>query len=596
MNKGDQYARDGAGLLVIGMGGLIVICPWLSRATPTPGAAIMCLALGAVGLAGGVWIIVDGRSSIQLHLASEAIRQGRTGGVLEILERVEALPNRWFTRRTTQWHRGDYWFIQGDLERAAAHYRASCAAPLGLENRKEKKAASQTCQSFLALALALRGDPAALGEVVAIERSGLASPELRARVHLVRALLLEREGKRRELRALFRAHYALLLEHASRWELAILKALRRRVGARGAEGYRYSPEDLPGGADSSEGDRWLRLVAPHLLDGETVGSSAERAPFDIAEESPDQARQQTSKRPPAKAPAIPEATEFSRIGFWMLDLLLLLSGIIGPIFVFWCQQKYHHGIPGRSPFEMIAFNSPFFVSCALFIFSQSCRRRARTQLLLEIERLFACGQPEAVIALLERRKPGRFLSIVPEAALHHSRALEQTGWPSEALARCDQGVLYARKAMKSRLGRASGVLFTTLDLMAQQAFLLALLDREAEAEAAIVRKERLKPGPVEGWSSEMIRFRVALITKLRQGKLAEAAALVARRPADLGLDVREEFVCEVLDLVSRGGTEAARVSLREELAEMPWVEAWMDRYVPAVLRALGRGDQGRRAA
>ncbi len=547
---------------------------------------------GAFFLAVGGYQILIGRLVPLLSMASRALSQGDPAELRESIEKMEALPGRWLTRGSSEMLRSALTFMQGDLAGAATHGRASRAGARGFFTQFFNSLVSLQGSSYLALALALQKDPAALAEARSAEQNPLSFPDVVARSLLARAVLLDGQGQREELRVLLRTEAACLLEASLPRERALVRALRRKVRGEPAAGYRQAaPGERGVEEDAPEIEAWLRQVAPQVL-GEPVSEAgeplAEADPMPFEDEPMEQARRQhKASKPVEPLPASPAPPSFFQRTKAPLLLTMGTTLVIAVVVVI--QQAM--GGPAQSaslaeadPGSRVLLFPVLFVLLFVVFYARFIREiKARLALLAEAQRLIWRGRPSEAIPVLVRSRTGKTMAYFAYADLLTATALEHLGRPDEALERCDAGISLARK-QAARVTTHDTIL---PGLLTERAFLLAALDREKEALTTLAKLEKEFP---EHWQRAQARLRVELIISLRQGKLAEAATIAARRPSSMSIGLREELVCDALGLLSRS-SPAAIVRLREEITDSPGVEAWMDRYVPAVLRALGRAGR-----
>jgi tetratricopeptide (TPR) repeat protein len=522
------------------------------------------------------------------------------------VEAVEALPGRFITRQNTEYLRTIAAFLQGDLAQTIAHARAGGSAPLSLFNREARRLLAMQCQSFLALSLALQGDPAALEESRAVEQSPSSSVDAVTRSILARAVLLERQGKREELSSLLRAEAALLIGASLPRERALVRALRRQLRGLPVADYRQDASEPASESEAAEIEAWLRKVAPQVLErseaapGEPAPALTPARPADAP---PDLARK------PSETPVAPGEIPAAPAPAWRRKLALVALSLGGLLLLLWLGETglvaYVDSVAASRAMSTagkarllarttgMAMNLvvmlPVFALAIWLYYRAFARLREMTsssRALVAAQLMLFRGKLTEALGLLAGVSAGHLPQARVQAHLLAARVLEFQGRPAEALARCDQGIA----ASRAFNARASTHDIIAPELLAERAFLLAALDREAEALASLDQLEQEFP---EHAFRALARFRVELMTQLRQGKLTAAAALAASRPASLPLGLREEIVCELLTALPRGKSATLTLErLRQEIADAPGVRGWIDTYTPAVLRALGRASTG----
>jgi hypothetical protein len=192
------------------------------------------------------------------------------------------------------------------------------------------------------------------------------------------------------------------------------------------------------------------------------------------------------------------------------------------------------------------------------------------------------GDPEILAALqsMTRSATGH---VAAQAELVLAEHAERRADFAAARAACDDGIEAADRDKASRIATSQRIL---PDLRAERAFLLAATDRPAEARAELALLAERHPTYPHRAAAEL---RVALVTHLRRGDLAAAAALAAGPIEDLTLSLRDETLLDMVRLVARPGASAGeRERIQAELRDDPELARWVDLVAPALMSAFAK--------
>jgi hypothetical protein len=181
------------------------------------------------------------------------------------------------------------------------------------------------------------------------------------------------------------------------------------------------------------------------------------------------------------------------------------------------------------------------------------------------------GYVAALDAIVNRRPDSPASSALHAMSLFSERDCEL----ENALAFADAGL--ARISRYPSI-RAMNSDILVPELIAQRAFVLAALHRDAEADA-----ELAVLGRDHSTFAFMTRslFRVRLLQALRRDDHAEAARLARERTPELPLSRRDEMLADIV-LALEGGdvVEGELERIAAELADDPQLAKWIDRMTP----------------
>ncbi|MDC0746970.1 hypothetical protein [Polyangium mundeleinium] len=194
--------------------------------------------------------------------------------------------------------------------------------------------------------------------------------------------------------------------------------------------------------------------------------------------------------------------------------------------------------------------------------------------------LVAKGDFAAGGAALERLSSSRLPILAAQADLALALVAEKRSDLRGALDLCDRGL--ARLTQYTIRISASDILMP--DLISERAFLLAAMDRHAEAEAELASLPSAYP-----FKSRAL-FRVRLLSRVRQGNLKGAAELATRAGHDLPLSARDELLVDAVRAATTpetaGAGEVPRI--KRELRTYAPMRRWMETVAPEALAALER--------
>jgi hypothetical protein len=97
-----------------------------------------------------------------------------------------------------------------------------------------------------------------------------------------------------------------------------------------------------------------------------------------------------------------------------------------------------------------------------------------------------------------------------------------------------------------------------------------------------------------GFPTDLLRFQVRLLNRLRAGEYEQAARLAGSRDPDMSLSARDEVLLDLLRFVARPDTrtEGDAALLHTDLARTPGLTRWLDAAAPGLRAAFERAAPG----
>ncbi|MDI1447668.1 hypothetical protein [Polyangium sp. 6x1] len=476
---------------------------------------------------------------------------------------------------------------RGDIPTAIAHLDRSITTPLGVLYREQTRTHTVNARATRAFLRAASGDRAGAREdIEAVRMSPNALPQGLGRAALAEAILLERSGDRDALREHLVTHHELLFDATDRRERTIVRAFQRMLETTATSVYRKGAKR---DADSEEPPLadWIAQVVPEAAPfvevsgarpdktGELPAAEAtEAAKVAVAE-----ARKAAAKDAPAK-----NRRKAGRI--------LVLWALLVALSVTVYQMLSPSGAESDGGFEELYGEPidptlPIGLLC-LAVFAALAggrvywffRARKESKDLFAALNLVAKGDLAAGGAALVRLSSSRLSILAAQADLALALVAEKKSDLRLALDLCDRGL--ARLTQYTVRISASDILLP--DLISERAFLLAAMDRHAEAEAELASLP-----PAYPFKSRAL-FRVRLVSRVRQGDLKAAADLATRAGLDLPLFARDELLADAVRAATNpeiaGAGEIPR--LKRELRTYAPMRRWMETVAPGALAALER--------
>jgi len=558
--------------------------------------AIGLFLLGVLSLLGGAFFIALGVSGRQLgagvqivNTSYDLINRGRLAEAEALLDAAEREHAGGLVARVSAIQRGLVAMRRGELDRALAHLDRAIDMPFGVFQRAQTKVQAANARGIRAFVRAAKGDrKGAREDIDAVRASPEALPQGLARAALAEAILIERAGDRDVLRAHLAEHHDLLFDVTERRERAIVRAFQRLLEATATSVYRKGAKrdderDEPALAD------WVAEIVPSAASFVEAGQRpTTTAEMPSANASDDAKKVVASARKQAEK----QATK-GKLGRGP-KVLMLWAALLGLSAAVWelIQPSQVEEFDAYDENVSIVQSDPTLLVGGLFIgvlglaIAQRVRltlaaRRASRELFSALNQI-AKGDLDGGAALLERLTKNRFALIASQAHLALAGLAERRSDLDKALEHCDRGLgLLSTSALRAA---AADILIP--ELTTERAFVLAAMDRHAEAEAELATLP-----PTYPFKSRAL-FRVRLLSFARRGTegLEDAAVLVAKAGLDLPLSARDELFADIVRAAmnpeTAGAGELPRI--KRELRTFPELRRWMETVAPRALAALDR--------
>jgi tetratricopeptide (TPR) repeat protein len=548
-----------ASLAVLGIAALIL----LFGSAPL---GVFLLLSVAGPLAAGLYLRPLGRVTQSLGAALNAASTGHLAQAEKLLDETEKISRLSHVRRAVALQRALFAAQRGEIESAFTHAGAAIDPPPGLFFREVEIGLQTSAFALRSFLRASIDDSRGAREDLARVRSNPDAPrDALARAALAEAVLLERAGNRSALREHLVEARRLLLEHTLPRERALVHAYQRALATRTGV-YRQGAERRRPRAHSRD---------PAIAN--RVGDGAERA------------GRTTSPNPLNEASA--RQARRLKILFGILGGTLLLPFMMAGV-IWWTGARKYHSLPAPqqaappdkapAPQRPSIFSSWWFalLGGGYILAGQGAaiwmvQRRAKK--LATAEAALARGEEDAALTMLQpladagRRKFLPVSLVGAQAIMLLATAAERRGDLPAALRLCDEGLVILGVDDQA-MAQALGLLLP--GLLAERAFLLAALGKNADADAQLDNLAARCPSYA---FLATTRHRVALCAAAKRGDFADAARLVDRA-GDLYLDPRDELLGDLASAVAAPDAteegEIARLAaeLRDE-ASRRWIEA-----------------------
>ncbi|MDC3961278.1 hypothetical protein KEG38_46080 [Polyangium jinanense] len=592
-----RHATHGYHTMLVVMGGLLLLLGVLSLALfvlsglPSAGSMILvsvCAVLGGVfaffGLVGrrvgaGVQVVNTSFDLINRGRLAEAeahldlVEQGRPAPLMTCVAAVQ---------------RGLIGMRRGDIPAALAALDRAIATPHGVLHRAQIRIQIAAARAIRAFLRAASGDRAGAREDIDVVRgSPDALPQALGRAALAEAILLERSGDRDALREHLVTHHELLFDATDRRERTIVRAFQRMLETTATSVYRKGAKR---DADSEEPPLadWIAQVVPEAAPFVEVGGARPEKTGEL----PAAEATEAAKKAVAEARKAAEKNAAPRKAVRKVGRVVVLWAALVAVFVAVYNALAPSGAGSGGGYEdvpeepmdpILPFGLIFLVVFAVLIGTRVywfLRARKESQGLFAALNLVAKGNFAEGGAALERLTSSRLPILAAQA--EHALALlaEKQSDLRGALDRCDRGL--ARLVKYAIRISASDILLP--DLISERAFLLAAMDRHAEAEAELASLP-----PAYPYKSRAL-FRVRLLSRIRQGDLKGAAELATRAGLDLPLSARDELLVDAVRAATNPETAGAGEipRIKRELRTYAPMRRWMETVAPGALTALER--------
>lgn len=519
----------------------------------------------------------DGAAVQIINRAFHAVVTGETDDARLLHRIAEQHPMGPAAQRAITIQRAIMALRDGDLDAARRRCDEALESPTSPLTRQAEEVQLVSSHGLRALVLAAQGDAdGALREVHIVRADPAPSPDALARAELGVALVLQRAGKRDELRQHLAAHRHVLQNHTAPRERAIFRGLERMLQSKAQSIYRKPAE-----AEAPPPDDWIAKVVPEIADFVRQREDAEplpEGPTEVPLEGlPEAQRKREADRFDATKPSRKEVRQRQktpRLALWIVLVLILVA-----LFMLLPDE----GGPGSSNLDMSEFAlvvAVLFQVLFVSVTTTTLRRHDRLgrRLVAAIARR-ARGDHDGAAA--ELKELAELPAANTAAAAHQelaSMALRE-GDLNRALHHVDLG-LGRLTAYQRDIG--SDILVPSL--LAERAVLLAAQGQRDPARAALtVVFERHPSFPY----ADRAKRRLALFDAAHRGDV-ETLARLGQASTETGLGAREELLLDLARATLSPGS--MRPGERERLAEAVEDDgvdrAWVQRLAPEVLRAF----------
>ncbi|MCC6559568.1 MAG: hypothetical protein IT372_42160 [Polyangiaceae bacterium] len=577
--------------VVLGLGTVGLI----SLAELVPQHSAMALALmGACAATFGV--LTDSLVLFAAHRVSARvfllIGAGRLSEADDFLGRI-----KWarfgVIRRIVDVQRAGIALRRGDIDAAIRYAAATIARSRDLWARGFSRQLTLAACGLRAFLHASRGDEEGARVDIAAVHHRDAPVQALAHAALAEAILLERAGKRAELRAQLTAQRRLLWEVHGGLERAIARGYLRMVDATAATVYREALPCEEDGADQLAPKDLVTLIAPAAAayvdrSAYVPSGSDDAGPLREVGGAPSGNGSDAASGAAgiSAGSLLSSALRAIRQRWRGIMLSVFLTSLLAGVFAALSRR-------GADPARMrekslIVAAGVFTVIVVQWLRAmravQRDTERARSATAALMSGDTARGRAE-LDALARSGHP--WTAALAHLQLAHEQ--ERLGAFAAALEHCEVGLrrlgqTQPRAAMRSPLATF---------LMGDRALLLCAMDRVVEARAALELLPSTWP-----WQN-MVTFRVRLIELVRRNDLRSAAELIKRDAARSGLcpalSVHEEMLVDAVRTVAGSGGAAASAAARRlnvELRALPEARRWMEAVAPTLLAALASTPEG----
>ncbi|WP_394830587.1 hypothetical protein LVJ94_29180 [Pendulispora rubella] len=537
-------------------------------------------AFGVVAIGYGAWILRMTHAVQLVNTALDRVTRGHLDEAASILDSVSTRSRPLLRVMASQ--RALIALYRGDAHGAIEHAGRAIDGRYAWLERLNEIVQELHARGIRAVAAAGCNDAVRVREdVQAIQAAPLASTETRARAVLAEAILLFREGRFDEARAILDAKRRLLLDFGDSRQRAIVRAMQRSIAARTTSIYREAARREGPRGDAPLLASWIAAVVPGAdafapavgptaSAAEAVGVEALRTEEGLAHAA---AAELAVKHPFAGA--------WKRWGLlWgLLVAMMLLILAVLPAGVPSNTSNESPQAVEESSHPLEGLGVPVLMSGAIVVLVLGYRR-SQTRKLSRIERLWADGDEIAAATAFRGMAKNILPGFAATARLRLAQMALRRADFAGALGECDMGL---RKVMNDAIARQ----FLVPQLLSERATALAAVGRHDEATAVVGSISKVNGAyPFLGAA----QLRVRLLQALRHDALSSARELARQRTPDLPLPLPVETLADALvatdDDQLQGGKEAQRIL--HELATDADLRHWFDAVWPAGEALLGR--------
>lgn len=582
------------GIVIVG-----ILCSWQALSLASTGLLLIAapgLAIGLLAASIGIYGLFLGPAVQRLNASWNQIALGELTEAERLLDAgvIQRIP---VVRGLASQHHAIIAMRRGDTALALAHAERAATVKIGWIWRGALRMNRVRALALRALLRAASGDAAGAREDAEAVRTAIRSaPQglatlggeedsllaAMARAELAEAIVLERTGGRDALREHLARCRELLIEGSPRRERALVRAYERMLASKSTTPYRRHREGASAAGEEPPLADWMERFSPSAA----AHAVAAPAPITASESEP--------VAPAASAkPASPRAKASLAA---RMKKLLPLVGLLIPLLIVpveaWMSDAHDEGTSdaqgeetGDADDEEGSSSAPLwpmallFAGVALYLGNM---RRLQRRLELGLAQL-ARRDLEAASATFASLSESSLSLVTAQARLALARLAARRADFAAAFAHADAGIAH----LAGRFGRVAASDIVYPELVAERAFAMAASGKseEAAAEVSVLRP----PFPFLART----RFRVGLLSLVREGRLDDAARLVAASSQDLPIDPRVELLADLVAAAAPSATPTAAAIERveRELRADPDARKWIEAVAPGLTGAMRAGAE-----
>lgn len=531
-----------------------------------------CLFVGVVFAYFGAYFRAHSGTVLLNSKVSDLVARGRVVEASALLDAVP--PRKGSLGRALELQRASIAFSAGDAAKTEALATRALAIPRSLMTLEADVSLEALGRSVRALARASMGKEAeAMDDVRAVVTAPDASPRVLANAALAEAILLARKEDHEALARALRES-APLVDHMAPRERALVRALRRMLAARAGSAYRApAPREERGLGEPGIGE-WVARLVPRAAAFVTETGGSE--PADGAALAP---------APPAVVTAEAGSTSIARrakptrgalaarmTSLWMVVAIVLFGTV-------WLSKGGGGGGGAdggmRSLARMTEVGAVMLVGLVAgsVVVGRVRAQRGRRAILSATRKSLRGDERGCVDELTALTRHGQ-AAIAATAYLNLAGVAQRRRDFAQALSQAEAGL---ERISRSPAYRALHSDLLVPQLVAERAFALAVLGRDAEAAEEIATLER--EHPTFAFMARAV-LGVRLVRAMRREDFDEAARLARARTSELALSRREEMLADVAQAIAGGVSEDENARIASELAEDADLAAWIDAIAP----------------
>ena len=568
------------GIWALVVGGLASAMAIFRLVVDAYAGALPVLVFGAASMGWGVSILRAGGTVQLVNTALDRATRGQLDEATSILDTISTRNRPLLRAMAVQ--RAFIALYRDDAKNAVVHASQAIDGRYSWLDRMQEIANELTARGIRAVAAATCNDATQVREDVdVIQSASLVRTETRLHAVLAEAILLFRQGRFDEARAMLVANRRLLLDFGAPRQRAIVRAMLRSIAERTSSVYREAARREDARGNEPLLTSWIASVAPGAeafasAVGPTV-SAAGRVGLEALR----------TKEGAAHAAAAERAVRHRFAPRWKRGLLLwgLLVAMFMAIWVFFTPvlssdvANTPTAIPEEPDNPLSGLALPVLLVGAFFVTVFVYQRRL-TSNLLRAERLWVDGDDASAEAAFRRLTKNVFPLVAAQARFYLAQMALLRADFDGVIGECDMGL---GKVVNNAMGRQ----LLVPHLLAARAEALAALGRSDEATAAVGSISKVNGAyPFIGAT----QLRVRLLQAIRRGDLSSARELARQRTPDLPLPLPVETLADALSATDEGHPEGCKEAPRilSDLATDASLRNWFDAVWPRGEALLGQ--------